>query len=89
MSKKNMAGIISTALFFGAAWGLIEAALGYLLHLLTFFAIGLSGAILFPIGFYFMYKAYDKTKELKTVLFAGIVAAIIKLSDFVLVSILH
>ena len=84
MNKKNMISIISAAFFFGAAWGLIEATLGYLLHLLTFLTIGLSGAILFPIGFYFMYKSYDKTKELETVLLVGVIAAIIKLSDFTL-----
>src|SRR4030042_419373 len=84
MNKKNIISIISTALFFGAIWGLIEATLGYVIHLLPVFSTGLSGAVLFPIGFYFMYSAYKKTKRIETVLYVGLVTAFIKLSDFLL-----
>lgn len=84
MNKKNIINIISLALFFGAIWGLIEATLGYALHLFPLFSTGLSGSILFPIGFYFMYKSYEKTKRIESVLYVGLVTAIIKLSDFLL-----
>ncbi len=84
MNKKNIISIISIALFFGAIWGLIEATLGYMIHLIPVFSTGLSGAVLFPIGFYFLYNAYKKTQILETVLYVGLVTAIIKLSDFLL-----
>ena len=84
MDKKNKIKIISTALFFGALWGLVEATLGYLIHLIPAFSTGLSGAVLFPIGFYFMYRAYEKTKRMETVMYVGLVTALIKLSDFLL-----
>lgn len=84
MDKKNIIRIISAALFFGASWGLIETTLGYVIHLIPSVSINLSGAILFPIGFYFMYTAYEKTKNVETVIYVGLVTAIIKLSDFLL-----
>jgi len=84
MDKKNIIKIISITLFFGALWGLIEATLGYLVHLLPDVFSGLSGTLLFPIGFYFMYRAYEKTKRMETVMYVGLVTAIIKLTDFIL-----
>jgi len=72
MNKKS----ISSVLFFGSLWGAAEAVLGYLLH---FIPANISGFIMFPVGYCFMYCAYKKTGDIKSVFFTGIVAAAIKL----------
>lgn len=77
MNKK----IIIPILFFGSLWGIAEAVLGYLLHLIAF---GVSGFIMFPIGFYFMYCTYKKTQNMKSIFFTGIVASAVKLIDLAL-----
>ncbi|NMC56407.1 MAG: hypothetical protein GYA50_04210 [Eubacteriaceae bacterium] len=77
MNKK----IILPVLFFGSLWGIAEAALGYLLHLIPF---GVSGFIMFPIGFYFMYCAYKRTHDIKSIFFTGLVASAVKLIDLAL-----
>jgi hypothetical protein len=84
MDKKNIIKMISVSLFFGAIWGLIEATLGYVIHLIPTVSINITGAILFPIGFYLMYMAYEKTKRIETILYVGLITAMIKLSDFLL-----
>lgn len=78
MNKKSL---ILTSVFFGSLWGISEAVLGYLLHLIPF---GLSGFIMFPIGCYFMYKAFKLTQNIKSIMYVGFIAAIIKLADLVL-----
>jgi hypothetical protein len=89
MDKKNTIKMISAALFSGAIWGLIEATLGYIIHFIPTVSISISGAILFPIGLYFMYIAYEKTRRIETILYVGLITAMIKLSDFLLPVIHH
>jgi hypothetical protein len=68
------------ALFFGALWGIAEATLGYLLHLLPFTVpiVSLSGAVMFPIGFFFMYSALRTSSEASSILLTAVVAAAVK-----------
>ena len=77
MNKKT----ILTVLFFGSLWGIAEAALGYIMHLFPF---GVSGFIMFPIGFYFMYCAYKRTRDIKIIFLVGLAAAAVKLIDLAL-----
>ncbi|MEA1986053.1 MAG: hypothetical protein U9N76_01020 [Candidatus Marinimicrobia bacterium] len=69
---------ITTILLFGAIWGIIEATFGHLLH---FLPTGLSGMIMFPIAFYFMFTAYKITDKQSAVFGVAIVASLIKLTD--------
>ncbi|XMB72122.1 hypothetical protein RJI07_08435 [Mycoplasmatota bacterium WC30] len=71
----NKKQIISSVIFFGALWGIIEATLGYILHFLPIF---ISGTILFPIVSFILYKAYTITRSKISLVFIGVVAAGIK-----------
>jgi hypothetical protein len=70
---------LSIALFWGSLWGLSEATLGHLLHLLRI--PGLAGFVMFPVAVFFMVKAYQDTNKLNMILATSVVAATIKLSD--------
>jgi len=77
-------GKLTAIIFFGALWGIAEATLGYFLHLASVFVPGISGFIMFPIAFYFMKSAYDKTGKLQSVLWTASIAGGIKLFDLFL-----
>jgi hypothetical protein len=74
-------GII-IALFWGSLWGLAEATLGHILHLLRI--PGLAGFVMFPVGLVFMLKAYKASNNLSVILSTSVVAATIKLSNILL-----
>lgn len=77
MKIKNLPAII----FFGSIWGIIEATLGYVLHLLPV-SIYISGTVLFPIVTLILYKAYKYTNSKSSLLAIGGIAALIKAVDF-------
>lgn len=77
MKMKNLPTII----FFGSIWGIIEATLGYLLHLLPV-SIYISGTVLFPLVTLILYKAYKQTNSKSALLAIGGIAALIKAVDF-------
>lgn len=81
MKKEGLKKIISMSLLFGSLWGISEAVLGYVLHMLPFV---LMGFIMFPIGFFFMQKSYKYTQKPCSAFYIGIVAAAIKLFDLFL-----
>lgn len=68
---------LSVVLFWGALWGIAEATIGFTLHALPFRVP--TGSILFPIGCYFMSRAYNETKQTKSIFYTSFVTAIIKL----------
>ncbi len=76
---KNKTQIISTVIFFGAVWGIIEATIGYVLH---FMPVYIAGTILFPIVSFLLYKAYSITKSRSSLLAIGGIAAAIKAINF-------
>ena len=78
--KKNL----SALLFLGAAWGICEAGIGYALHRMAVLLPGLPGALMFPIGFYWMNKAQKATGEISAPLCIAAIAATIKLADFLI-----
>lgn len=83
MKRETVTKIAMVSLFWGALWGIAEATLGYLAHLITVIP-GIAGFIMFPIGFYFMTRAYKAVGK-KGVLFStAAVAAGIKLVDLFL-----
>jgi hypothetical protein len=69
-------------LFWGAAWGLAESTLGALLHLVP--VPGLAGIIMTPLGAVFMTLAFRETGRPDTALSVSAVAAVLKLSGFLL-----
>jgi hypothetical protein len=73
------AGLAGTALFFGAVWGLAEASLGHLLHLLR--VPGLPGLVMVPIAVLIMARAAARSRNAAAVFLAGAVAASLKLFD--------
>jgi len=78
--KKNLLSI----LFWGAVWGICEASIGYVLHLAATAVPGLSGALMFPIGFFCMYQARKATGKAAAPVYIAGIAAAIKLVDFLL-----
>lgn len=81
MEKSTSRKLLIIISFYGALWGLSEAVLGYVLHMLP---PGIQGFIMFPVGFYFMNSAYRKTQKPVSIFLVGAVAAGIKLFDLFL-----
>ena len=78
-NKKTLKNTVMAVIFFGAAWGLLEATMGYLLHWLP----GMwSGLVMFPIGSALMYWAYQNTGRRSAILYVGLLAAAIKAINF-------
>lgn len=73
---------IPMILFWGAVWGICEATIGYALHLAAVALPGLPGAFMFPIGFWCMAQVRKATQKAYAPLGIAIVAASIKLVDF-------
>lgn len=69
---------IKIGLFYGGILGLLEATLGYILHLLP---SGVSGAIMYPILFAIGMMAYKASQSLKSVYIMTITATCIKLTN--------
>lgn len=78
--KKNLVLL----LFWGAVWGICEATIGYGLHLAAVAVPGLPGALMFPIGFFCMYQARKATGKNFAPFYIAVIAAAIKLVDFLL-----
>lgn len=67
--------------FWGAIWGAVEATLGYVLHS---FSLGIGWFFWFPLAFFFMDRVFKKTKSRLAVILTSVLAASIKLIDFLL-----
>lgn len=65
---------LSSVVFWGSIWGLAEATLGYLLHLMPGM---ISGALMFPIGLFCMTKATHEGQD-SDVFGVALIAATIK-----------
>lgn len=73
---------LSTVVFWGAAWGLAEATIGFVLHKAAVALPGLPGFLMFPIAVFFMHRAYKSSERAEDSFFAACVAASVKLVDF-------
>ena len=71
-------------LFWGAVWGICEATIGYALHFAAVALPGLPGALMFPVGFFCMRKAQRATGKAAAPLYIAMIAAGIKLVDFLI-----
>ena len=72
-------GLFAAALFYGAVWGLGEATLGHLLHLIR--VPGLPGLVMVPFAVAIMGRAAARSRSAAAVFLAGAVAASFKLFD--------
>lgn len=68
---------ISVTIFYGALWGIVEATLGYLVHLANIS----STFVLLPIAFFFMKQVYKSTGKISSIFVISIISASIKLLD--------
>ncbi len=73
--------LLTAILFYGALWGVLEATVGHILHLIP---TSLAGTIMFPIASMVLIKAYNETHSKKALFYVGIVAASIKAVDIFL-----
>ncbi|WP_409229299.1 hypothetical protein [Gudongella sp. SC589] len=76
--KKKWLSII----FWGSIWGIAEATLGHVLHMVSMALPGLPGFVMFPVAFFFMRKVYLENRKPQAVFYAAAIAAGIKLVDF-------
>ena len=68
-----------TALLWGSVWGLGEATLGHLLHLVR--VPGLPGLVMVPFAVAVMGRAAARSRSASAIFLAGMVAASFKLFD--------
>lgn len=69
---------ISTIIFWGSMWGIIESTAGYLLHRMN---LKVGWCIWFPIAFYFLDKIYRRTGEAKYMIYGAFITSAIKLTN--------
>ena len=77
-NKMDNKRILKTVIFYGGLWGMTEATLGHFLHI---FPCGISGMIMFPIAFYFMFNSFQKSGKTRAIFYTALVAASVKLFD--------
>jgi hypothetical protein len=75
--KKN----ISIIVFWGAVWGIAEATIGYLLHMVP---VNIGWLFWFPMAVYFMRKAYLQSGELYSIIYVSAISAGIKLLNLLM-----
>jgi hypothetical protein len=73
------AGLLGSALWYGAIWGLAEATLGHALHLAR--VPGLPGLLMVPVAVAIMGRTAARSRGAAAVFLAGAVAASFKLLD--------
>lgn len=74
--------ILWIPLFFGGLWGLTEATLGYMFHMIKI--PGLPGFLMFPAALFFMVKAYEAGNKVSVVFLSSLVAASFKFLDLMI-----
>ncbi len=82
MEKRNT---IVSIIVIGSLWGMAEATLGYLAHvvsILTFY--GISGMLMSAVAVYFMRMAVKTTNRVSSIFYVSLIAAGIKLFDLFL-----
>lgn len=73
--------MLFTVLIWGGLWGIFEATVGYLLHLLPF---SVGWLIWYPVACFFMYNVYRRARRIEAVVFVGVLSACIKLLNLFL-----
>ncbi len=76
MNKQQFLKFATHIIFFGALWGLLEATLGFFLHMIPVPFI--AGSVMFPIAMVLLITAYKRVPNRQTLLYIALVAAAIK-----------
>ena len=79
--KAERQSVVINIVFGGAIWGIFEATVGYLMHLVSF---GYSWLIWYPVACFFMTNVYRKTGRISAVFFVGLLCAAIKMLNLIL-----
>lgn len=72
---------LSSIIFWGALWGIVEATIGHFLHI---WALPIGWLIWFPLAYCFMWAAYRQTGQPVVIFFTALVASSIKLIDLLM-----
>jgi hypothetical protein len=73
--------MINSIIFWGALWGIAEATVGHLLHIV---ALPIGWLVWFPLAYGFMGQVYRQTGRPKAIFLTAVVAASIKLVDLLM-----
>ena len=89
MKQRRKTEFVLTALLFGSLWGISEATLGFLLHLVSrvSFIPGLAGFIMFPVAFFFMRAAFKTSNSIYVIPLTAVVTASFKLASLIMPSV--
>lgn len=68
-------------IIWGAIWGIFEATVGYLLHMVSF---SYSWLIWYPVACFFMINTYKATKKVSSIFYVGLLCCCIKLLNLFL-----
>lgn len=79
--EMNRSSILFSVVVWGTIWGIFEATVGYLLHILP---INISWLLWYPAACFFMGNVYRKTDRISSVLMVGILCASIKILNLFL-----
>jgi hypothetical protein len=69
----------AAALIWGSLWGAAEATVGHVLHLVKI--PGLPGMVMFPLGVFFMLKAFQAAGKIKVIWLTALTASAFKMAD--------
>ncbi len=80
-SKMKGYSIILNIIIWGGLWGIFEATVGYLLHMVSF---GFSWIIWYPFACFIMTNVYRKNKSVSSIFYVGLFSATIKMLNLFL-----
>ncbi len=72
---------ICTVIFWGAIWGIAEATIGWLLHILHVHAVGVW---MYPISLFCMLSAFRISGKVNSIAYVAVVAGLVKLVDLLI-----
>ena len=73
--------MLITILTWGSLWGIFEATVGYILHLIP---LSIGWLVWYPVSCFFMFGLYRKTKRTEAIVLVGLLSACIKLFNLFL-----
>lgn len=79
--RSGASSTLFTIMIWGGMWGIFEATVGYLLHLLPF---SVGWIVWYPVACFFMLNVYRKTHRADAVLMVGFLSACIKIANLFL-----
>lgn len=80
-NESKIQGIILNIIIWGSIWGIFEATVGYLLHIISF---GYSWIIWYPFACFIMTNVYRKTESVSSIFYVGLFSASIKMLNLFL-----